>query len=249
MKTLGIKTKVTIGCMSLFLTALSVQPASAWFHGGGGSWSHTGFRGGSVSGGGGSWSGTGFRGGSASGGDGSWSGTGFRGGSASGGDGSWSGTGFRGGSASGGDGSWSGTGFRGGSASGGDGAWTAKSPYGTTVNGGAGYHTYYGGAYSTYHPPTVVNHYGSGCYNCGGWAAAGAAAAGAAIGAAIGAANNSVPEENSGSAYAIGAIYPSLPSGCVSSQSDGGNFYNCDGTWFSPAAGANGVYYRVVPAP
>ncbi|ACB50600.1 putative RNA-binding protein [Crocosphaera subtropica ATCC 51142] len=216
---------LVISLITLLSMTLTCDPSAAFFH--------AGARGGRVSGGGGSWSGTGFRGGTAS-----------------GGGGSWSGTGARGGTASGGDGSWSGTGARGGTASGGGGSWRATSPYGTTVNGGVGYGDYHGGTYSTYHPPAVVNHYGSDCYNCGGWAAAGAAAAGAAIGAASATAtNNSAPEETSGSAYTVGAIYPSLPSGCVSSQSDGGNFYNCNGTWFSPAAGANGVYYRVVPAP
>ena len=48
-------------------------------------------------------------------------------------------------------------------------------------HGGAYYHppaAYYPG----YHPPTTVNYYGAGCYNCGGWSTAGAAAAGAAVG-------------------------------------------------------------------
>ncbi|MFM7192802.1 MAG: hypothetical protein ACKOX2_18630 [Microcystaceae cyanobacterium] len=104
---------MAIGLTSLLLTTLNLSPAQAFFHGGGGSWSASGFRG-TASGGDGSWSASGYRGGSASGSDGSWSGTGFRGSTASGGDGSWSASGYRGGSASGGDGSWSGTGFRGG---------------------------------------------------------------------------------------------------------------------------------------
>jgi hypothetical protein len=29
----------------------------------------------------------------------------------------------------------------------------------------------------------------------------------------------------------------------------GGSYYSCSGTWFSASFGANGVYYRVVPAP
>jgi hypothetical protein len=50
----------------------------------------------------------------------------------------------------------------------------ATSANGTTAYGG--YDHYYGGSYTTYHPPTVVNHYcGSGCYDCGGWNTAGAA--------------------------------------------------------------------------
>jgi len=55
--------------------------------------------------------------------------------------------------------------------------------YGTTTSGTT---PYYGGTYATYHPPTTVNYYGSGCYNCGGWSTAGAAAAGAAVGMAAG---------------------------------------------------------------
>jgi hypothetical protein len=215
MMKMKIKT-LTIACLSLLAICLYGAPASAWFHAGGGSWSATG----------------------------------FRGGTASGGDGSWSATGFRGGTASGGDGSWSATGFRGGTASGGDGSWQASSPYGTAVYGG--YDRYYGGTYATYHPPTVVNsYYGAGCYNCGGWAAAGAAlglAAGAA-GANTATADAYAAGVAAGSAYTIGAIYPTLPSGCAYSPVGNASYYLCSGTWFSPAYGANGVYYRVVPAP
>ena len=78
----------------------------------------------------------------------------------------------------GGSGSWSATGARGGTASGShygtSGSWSAHGAYGGTAYGGH----YYGGTYPAYHPPTTVNVYGSGCYNCGGWHAAGAAAAG-----------------------------------------------------------------------
>jgi len=213
-----------------------------------GAWSHSGAYG-SASGGGGSWSASGSRGGSASGGGGSWSGTGFRGSTASGGGGSWSGQGYRGGSASGGGGSWSGTGAYGGTASGGGGSWHATSPYGATAYGGA---NYYGGTYSTYHPPTVVNsYYGSGCYNCGGWPTAGAAAVGGFLGARLAqmraeeAASTPPPQPS----YVIGGIYPTLPAGCTQSGSGGGSYYSCNGTWFSASFGANGVYYRVVPAP
>ncbi len=54
---------------------------------------------------------------------------------------------------------------------------THTTPYGATA------YVAPGGAYA-YHPPTTVNVYGAGCYNCGGWAVAGAVATGAAIGAA-----------------------------------------------------------------
>ena len=103
------------------------------------------------------------------------------------------------------------SGAYGGRAAGGDGYWHATSPYGTTAYGG--YNRYYGGAYSTYHPPTVVNtYYGGGCWGCGGWGAAGAAAAGLGVGAAMGAA----AESNAyAAAAAPGAIYPTLPAGCI----------------------------------
>jgi hypothetical protein len=52
-----------------------------------------------------------------------------------------------------------------------------------------------------------------------------------------------------GSAYEIGAIYPTLPAGCVYSSTGGASFYRCGANWFSPSYGANGVYYRVVSAP
>jgi hypothetical protein len=220
--------KTVIGCVSLLIAALSPGPAGAWSHSG---------RYGSASGGGGSWSASGYRGGSASGGGGSWSGSGYRGGSASGGDGSWSAHGAYGGSASGGDGSWHGT-----------------TAYGTTAYGG--YDHYYGGSYSYYHPPTTVNYYGSSCGDCGGWSTAGAAAVGLAAGTVIGAAATSAATSNAysagyaaGSAYAMGAIYATLPVGCNYSPFGGMTYYNCGGAWFSPSYGANGVYYRVVPAP
>src|SRR5580765_6289412 len=59
--------------------------------------------------------------------------------------------------------------------------------YGTTAAYG-GYDHYYGASAAAYHPPVTVNHYSTGCYNCGGWAAAAGMAAGAAVGVAAGAA-------------------------------------------------------------
>jgi hypothetical protein len=153
-----------------------------------------------------------------------------------------------------------------GTASGGGGSWTAHGAYGTAAYGGAaagGVH-YYGGTYATYHPPVTVNHYyGTGCYNCGGWPTAGAAAAGVAVGvvagAAVASANNQATASNAYSAgyaggaantaYAMNAIYPTLPSGCTAETSHGTTLYVCNHTWFKPSFGANGVYYRVVPAP
>ena len=49
--------------------------------------------------------------------------------------------------------------------------------------------------------------------------------------------------------YAMGAIYTTLPAGCVYSTVGPSNYYSCNGTWFSPSYGANGVYYRVVLPP
>jgi len=136
---------------------------------------------------------------------------------------------------------------------------TATTAYGTTA-----YHSpYYGGYYPAYHPPTTVNVYGSGCYNCGGWSTAGAAAAGAAVGVvagtAIASANTSAATSNAYSAgyaagatntaYAMGAIYPTLPAGCATPSVGGTTYYLCGNTWFKPSYGANGVYYRVVPTP
>jgi hypothetical protein len=115
-----------------------------------------------------------------------------------------------------------------------------------------------------------VNNYGSGCYNCGGWSTAGAAAAGAVVGVAAGAAiasaNTAAATSNAyyagvaaGSAYnaapvggttfAMGAVYAALPAGCISPNVQGGTYYLCGNTWFKPSYGANGVYYRVIPAP
>ena len=242
--------RIVTGFVGLLITTLSCGPASAYSH---------------ASGGRGSWSASNSRGGSASGGGGSWSASGAHGGSASGGGGSWSGEGGHGGSASGGGGSWSGEGGHGGSASGGGGSWSATSG-GTAYHSTTAYHssTYYGAHYSTYHPPTTVNYYGSSCGSCGGWSTAGAAAAGAAVGvvagAAVASANTNAAASNAyasgyvaGSAanptYAMGAIYATLPPGCATPTVQGVTYYLCGNTWFQPSYGANGVYYRVVPTP
>jgi len=136
--------------------------------------------------------------------------------------------------------------------------------YHTNAYGGSAYHPpYYGASYPTYHPPTAVNYYGSGCYNCGGWNTAGAAAAGAVVGMAAGAAvasaNTSAATSNayasgyaagaSDTPYAMGAIYATVPAGCASPTVGGITYYLCGNTWFQPSYGANGVYYRVVPTP
>jgi hypothetical protein len=113
--------------------------------------------------------------------------------------------------------------------------------YGTRYTGTAAY----GGAY---HPPTVVNqYYGTGCYNCGGWGG-GAAVAGAAVGVAAGAAAANASAA-AAYTYAPGTVYAALPAGCGYSAYYGRAYYHCGETWFSPAYGANGLYYRVVPPP
>jgi hypothetical protein len=218
MRHIGTRT-IFVSVVSLTVAAVTGGPVAAWSHAG--------------------------RWGTASGGGGSWSASGYRGGSASGGGGSWSASGFRGGSASGGGGSWSGTGYRGGTASGSGGSWHATTPYGTTAYGDTDH--YYGGTYSTYHPPTVVdNYYSTGCYDCGGWNTAGAAAVGLAAGAALGAARTSAAATPT---YPIGAVYTTLPGGCVESAVGGATYYQCGATWFKASFGANGVYYRVVVDP
>jgi len=163
----------------------------------------------------------------------SWSAHDWRGGYASGGGGSWSAHGAHGGTASGGSGSWSASGAHGGTASGGDGSWRATGTNGHTYYGGPDY--WHGGYYHSYSSPTVVNSYGANCYNCGGWNTGGAVVA---AGAASAAANPP------------GTLYGALPAGCSYRPVGSQPYYSCtSGLWFTPAYGANGVYYRVVPAP
>lgn len=148
---------------------------------------------------------------------------------------------------------------------------THTNTYGGTTSGayGAGYsHTYAGGgtvyhppAYGYggygYHPPVAVPYYGGGCYGC---AAAAGAVAGLATGAVVGAAAASAANANAtanaysagvaaGSAYPMGMQYAALPAGCAMTPVGGATYYTCGGAWFLPSYGANGVYYRVVPAP
>jgi len=49
----------------------------------------------------------------------------------------------------------------------------------------------------------------------------------------------------------VGQTVGTLPPGGVTSTAtvQGATYYLCGATWFSPAFGANGVYYRVVPPP
>ena len=123
--------------------------------------------------------------------------------------------------------------------------------HGTYANAYGGYHTGAYGAY--YHQPVVVNSYGAGCYNCGygGW---GAAAAGAAIGAAaVGTAAAvdaaaAAPVVVAPPVWPIGMSVGYLPDGCVYVHRPLRSWYQCPAGWLEPAYGANGLYYRVVPA-
>jgi hypothetical protein len=135
--------------------------------------------------------------------------------------------------------------------------------YGTTaVSGDTAYHSGYGGtAYAyhpptpyygnttvyAYHPPTTVNYSSSSCSNCGGWSTAGAVAAGVVVGAAVATAASS--STSTKTTYTVGALYPTLPSGCATKNVNGTSYYQCGSNWFQPSYGANGVYYRYVPAP
>jgi hypothetical protein len=111
---------------------------------------------------------------------------------------------------------------------------------GATVYHPPGYGGYYG--YPAYHPPVAVPYYSaSGCYGC-------AAAAGAVVGATVGAAAASAAARPPVYAPPAAPVaYAALPAGCVYRPLP--QEYECGGTWFAPAYGANGVYYRVVPAP
>jgi hypothetical protein len=137
-------------------------------------------------------------------------------------------------------------------------------PYGGSTSGEYGEgatHTYSNGAsvyhppgyagypgYPAYHPPVAVPYYSQGCYGC---AAAAGAVAGAAVGVAVGAAAasaNAAPAY-AAPAYAMGTNYATLPPGSTPVSQGGTTYYVNGSIWFLPAYGANGVYYRVVPAP
>jgi hypothetical protein len=144
-------------------------------------------------------------------------------------------------------------------------AYAFQSEYGGYFNGPTG--TWNGSVGQ----PAVVNHYySSGCYSCGGWAARpGATATGdsskLALGTALGAgalnsetadsaaavANAHASAVAAGSArpYPINAKYATLPAGCAYHPVGGMTYYICNGSWLSPAYGANGIYYRVVAMP
>jgi hypothetical protein len=78
---------------------------------------------------------------------------------------------------------------------------------------------------------------------------------GAVIGATAAHANNANTYAEgyaagaSNTAYAMGAIYPTLPPGATVQTIGSATYYLYNEVWFSPSYGANGVYYRVVPTP
>ena len=241
---------MVIGLVGFLLSALACGPAGAWSSAG---------RFGTASGGGGSWSASGFRGGSASGGGGSWSGTGFRGGTASGGGGSWSAhrrlrrLGLR---------RW--------------GLLARDQPlwHDGTVSLVSLWHDglWYDGLRRVpllrWHLRGVPSahyrellwllvrqlrglvHRRGGRRRCRGrHGRRGGRSLGQhrrrhveclLAGYAAGATTT---------AYAMGAIYATLPTGCAVSAVSGTTYYHCATTWFQPSYGANGVYYRVVPTP
>jgi hypothetical protein len=49
--------------------------------------------------------------------------------------------------------------------------------------------------------------------------------------------------------YVTGVNYASLPAGSMTIDKNGGTYYLNGNTWFQPSYGANGVFYKVVPAP
>jgi hypothetical protein len=80
-----------------------------------------------------------------------------------------------------------------------------------------------------------------------------------ATGASVASANNAAATTNAYNAgvaagaasasYSMGEIVATAPTGCATPTVGGMTYYLCGNTWLQPAYGANGVYYRVVPAP
>ena len=74
-----------------------------------------------------------------------------------------------------------------------------------------------------------------------------AAATGAAYNAGVAAgAAGAVPASGT---WVMGMSYAALPAGSTTISKSGATYYLNGNTWFQPAYGANGVYYKVVPAP
>jgi hypothetical protein len=210
----------------LLLAGLSLQPASAWFHGGG--WGGVGMHEGAF---GGHWG--------AVGGAGHW------------GAGGVTPSGHAWGATGNGYG-WHGASTGGYHAAGNYNGWAAVGPNGHWATGSRYYGGAYGGAYV--HSPAVVNGYygGVGCWACGGWGTAAGVAAGAVAGAAVTSAAVAGAAAGATAAsgyYPVGAVYSALPPGCAYTPYGGLTYYSCYGSWFRPYYGANGTYYHVVGAP
>ena len=71
----------------------------------------------------------------------------------------------------------------------------------------------------------------------------------AAANANAAAANANAAAANANLSYSMGEIVAAIPAGCANPVVNGNTYYLCGNTWFSPAYGANGIYYRVVPTP
>lgn len=123
--------------------------------------------------------------------------------------------------------------------------------------GGWGYHGGLAGPRFAARPPVraPLPVYHGGCWGCAAGAAAAAGAVGLAAGAAVGAAAAAsdapvvVQQPVYVSAPAIGSVVVTLPGNCTSATVNGTRYYRCDGTFYKPHFGSNGVYYTVVPNP
>lgn len=102
--------------------------------------------------------------------------------------------------------------------------------------------------------PAPVPVYGGGCWGCAAGAAAAAGAVGLAAGAAIGAAAAGdgpavVQQPVYVSTPTVGSMVVALPGACTSATVNGVRYYKCDGSFYKPHFGSNGVYYTVVANP
>jgi hypothetical protein len=73
-------------------------------------------------------------------------------------------------------------------------------------------------------------------------------------GVAAGSAASSASAYNAGvatgeAAAPVNHVYTTLPANCLYKPVGTVNYFQCGAMWLEPAFGANGLYYRVVPAP
>jgi hypothetical protein len=110
-----------------------------------------------------------------------------------------------------------------------------------------------------FHPPVVVCHPAP-CYAGVGMAAVAGFAAGAAVASAahptvvvapqpVVVAPQPVVVAPASVAPAIGTSVTVLPPGSQATTIGGVHYYLCNGAWYRPFFGSNGVYYEVVSAP